>query len=282
MRKLLLLGAFAALLAAACGLDNTINQLQSHTEMVGTLLATPPVSFNPASFVDGGAQIDGGTVTIPGQTAAVVYLGTITSLTLSTPPTPITDAQVNLTANGGSPISLPGDAGGTYTQTSVQNSGLQYQSGATYDFNATESSNTYVGEVSQVPQVESISAFHPPQGFISAAANQPFSFTRPSPPSGGYNVGFVTVFPVDDSGHQGNPTYTNAPQTPLDFLKLVAAPGQWQQPSVTVPGTAFPNSQTTYAIVFESVKNGGPKSNNLFTGSALLAGSADVGILRTQ
>jgi hypothetical protein len=282
MRKILIPSALAALLAAACGLDNTINQLQSHTEMVGTLLAVPPVSFNPTSFIDGGVPIDGGTVTIPGGTGAVVYLGTITSLTLSTPPTPITDAQVNLTANGGSPISLPGDAGGTYSQTSVQNSQLQYQSGATYDFNATEGGNTYVGEVSQAPQVESIPAFHPPQGYISAPANQAFTFNRPAPASGGYNVGFVSVFPVDNSGNQGSLTYTNAPQTPLDFLKLVAAPGQWEQPSVTVPGTAFPNSQTTYAIVFESVKNGGPKSNNLFTGSALLAGSADVGILRTQ
>ena len=44
---------------------------------------------------------------------------------------------------------------------------------------------------------------------------------------------------------------------------------------------AFPHAATNYLLVFHSLKSGGPKSENLFTGSALLAGTADIGVLRT-
>jgi hypothetical protein len=95
-------------------------------------------------------------------------------------------------------------------------------------------------------------------------------------------VGFITVFPVSGSGERGEPTYSNAPQTPLAFLKLVALPAEWKQGTVTVPGEAFPKPAQTYLVVFQAVKTGGPKSDNLFTGSAVLAGTGEVGVIRTH
>jgi hypothetical protein len=291
MRTLVTPALLAAASLVACNLQQTANQLQANTVMVATVLATPPIPLSPAAFagfdgglaLDGGLPFDAGSVTLPGQTAAVAYLGTLTSFTLSSPPQPVTDATMTLTASGGSPVTLPTDGGGVYETTSLQTSSLQYQSGATYDFTANEGGNTYVGEVSPAPAIEQIAAFHPPQGLIQQPAGQSFVFVRPDPATGqARNLGFVTVFPVDQSGNQGTPTYTNIPQTPLGLLQLVATPDQWKQASVTIPGTAFPTSGTTYLMIFQSVKNGGPKSDNLFLGSALLAGTADVGVLMAQ
>jgi hypothetical protein len=137
--------------------------------------------------------------------------------------------------------------------------------------------------VEKAPQVEQVTDLHPPQGYIDQPANTPFTFNRPNPPPGQErNLGFVTVYPVDDRGQKGQPTYTNVPHTPVDFLRLIASPWQWRQPVVTVPASAFPNAQQTYVLVLQAVKMGGPSSNNLFTGSAILAGTAEVGVFRTR
>jgi hypothetical protein len=115
------------------------------------------------------------------------------------------------------------------------------------------------------------------------AANTELAFDRADPPSGQERtLGFVTVVPVSDSGQQGEPTYTNAPKTPLEFLKLVALPVDWKVKRVVIPGSAFPMSKQTYLVIFQSVRTGGPETENLFLGSALLAGTADIGVVRTQ
>ena len=109
------------------------------------------------------------------------------------------------------------------------------------------------------------------------------TFTRP-PAQGGKerNLGFVSVFPVDQNGERGEPTWTNMPSKPLDFLKLVALPAKWKEDKVTIPGSAFPNADQTYLVVLQAVKLGGPESDNLFSGSALLAGTAEIGVVRTK
>src|SRR5690606_7766437 len=97
------------------------------------------------------------------------------------------------------------------------------------------------GRVEQAPQLEEIAALHPPKGFIEHPAHTAFSFTRPPAPAGRErNLGFVTVFPVDESGGRGEPTWTNIPDDPLDMLLLVANPAKWKADTVVVPGSAFP------------------------------------------
>lgn len=303
MRKLSLATAFVAILAAplACNLDTTSRQIAASHVMVATLLATPPVSIDPAAWVgladagldaglpdagmtfDAGVTLDGGFMTVPAQTAAFVFFGTRTSTSLDTAPKGIDGAQVSVLPVGGTATELTGSSAGNYSKTSAEDSSFTYQEGQTYEFRAENGGETFVGEVQSVPALEQIPAFHPAKGYIEQNANASFTFNRPDPPAGKErNLGFVTVYPMSQNGDRGEPTYTNMPSTPLAFLKLVALPAEWKQTTVTIPGTAFPEAEKNYLIVFQAVKLGGAKSENLFAGSAILAGTAEVGVVRTK
>lgn len=287
MKRLLLLSALATCFLAplACDLGKTVDQISAETVMVGTLLSTPDVDLSPEATAgfDGGFQLDGGqsTITIPGQTVAFVFLGTREDE--NSQPAGLTGATVSVKANNDSAISLTSDGAGAYSRSSTGEEELKYQSGATYTFTAVRSGTVYEGKVENAPAQERIEALHPPETVRRIAANTAIEFDRADPPSGqDRTLGFVTVVPVSDSGQQGEPTYTNAPTTPLDFLKLVAFSSEWRQKRVTIPGSAFPNPRQTYLVTFQAVRLGGAESSNLFVGSAILAGTADVGVVRTQ
>jgi hypothetical protein len=51
---------------------------------------------------------------------------------------------------------------------------------------------------------------------------------------------------------------------------------------VTIPGSAFPERDANYLILMQTARLGGPQTENLFIGSAILAGTADVGIVKTD
>jgi hypothetical protein len=145
-----------------------------------------------------------------------------------------------------------------------------------------------VAEVAGVPQEERIAAFESPSGFIDQVAGQSLTFIRPEPaPGQKLNLGFVNVFPISRDGAKSlTPTYTTVPTTPLQLLKLVSdtvgLQTEYRAQSVTVPGTAFPERDKNYIILFQSAKTGGPKSDNLFAGSAIIAGTAAIGIVKTR
>ena len=295
--SLVLLIAAALAASAACDLQKTGSQLSARSVMVGTILSTPPVDLKPAAFgstdggfpfdgglpPDAGFFLDGGTVTLPGQTLAFVFFGTRTSESLDSAPAGVAGATITVGAVGGAIATLKDDGSGSYSKSSLDDGTFQYESGQTYDFTATSAGAEFVGEVKSAPALEKISQFHPASGFISATANSSFTFTRPDPPSGQErNLGFVSVYPIDSQGQKAEPTYSNVPKTPVEFLKLIALPSEWKKTEVVVPAEAFPQPGQTYAVVFQAVKVGGPKSDNLFTGSALLAGTADVGVVRTR
>jgi hypothetical protein len=291
MKRLLLSAVATALLLTplACDLGKISDQITAEKVMVGTVFATPPVDIYPAALagLDGGTLPDGGPwgepVTVPGQTAALVFFGTRDSE--SGLPEPISNATVRLEVSDGGTQPLDNQGAGTYSHTSDSNepNGLKYKAGATYRFVAATEGQSYTGAVEDAPGTESIAALHPQGGYIRHTANQELVLERPAVPSGQKrNIGFVTVVPVDTEGNQGPPTYTTLPSSPLALLQVVAAPVEWQQARVTLPGTAFPDAKKTYLIIFQSVRAGTPESNNLFIGSALLAGAADIGVLRTQ
>lgn len=294
MRKIALLALALSWLPFACDLQKTGNQLTASKVMVATLLATPPVELSPTALVgdggfdagfpaDSGVSFDGGSVTLPSTTVAFLFFGSRSNQSLDTPPQPVANATAATQPAGGAQIALNNDGNGNYSKNSVQDPSFAYASGKTYSFTATLGGESFVGEVENAPALERIPEFHPPKGYLESPANRSFTFTRPDPPAGqARNLGFVNVFPIDQNGERGQPTYTNVPSTPLGLLKLVAAPSEWKQTSVTVPATAFPQAGKTYAVVFQAVKMGGPKSENLFTGSAILAGTADVAVVRTQ
>ncbi len=283
---------------AACDFETTGQQLQSSRVMVATVLATPAIELQPVALVgaDGGFDAgmldldagvgfdaDGGTVTLPPQTLGSIFFGERDPQSLDAPPTPLTGGQASLTIGDAAPVALPEKGDGRYEQTSGDDEALAYQTGASYVFRVTHRGQTYVGRVDGAPQLEEIPAFHPPKGYIEHTAGQSFTFERPAPPQGGErNLGFVNVFPLSDDGERGGPTWSNIPTKPKDFLDLISNPGKFRETQVTVPGSAFPESGKTYLLVMQAVKAGRAESANLFAGSALLAGTAEVAVFRTR
>ena len=296
VRLLVVVGGAVALVSAC-------ENLTARHVVVGTILATPAIEVKAgaiagldASFFDAGSfdasLPDGGVfdagflldagITVPPQTLAALFFGQLNGATgLDAPPTGIAGATVTLAEVGGGSWKMAEVGEGNYVLLG-EDAGFAYKDNATYDFRIDQGGQSYIAEIEKVPARENITQLHPPAGYIDQQAGQPFTFARPDPPSGqDRNLGFVTVYPISSSG-KGDPTYMNTPKTPLDYLKLVVAPTDWKQTAVTIPGTAFPDRDRNYLIVFQSGKLGGPKSKNLFTGSAVIGGTSEVGIVKTR
>ncbi|MCY1076740.1 hypothetical protein [Archangium lansingense] len=289
MKRILLSAAVTALLLTplACNFD----QLLAEKVMVGTLLSTPDVdvSLNAMAGLDAGTLPDGGVpederLTIPGQTAAFVFFATRNGEEGA--PAPIANATVRIEAVNGTPIVLDNKGAGTYSLTTdfSDDSAVKYQNGATYKFVAEHGGNSHVGQVKDAPALERIETLHPAGGYVKHRANQGLTLKRPALASADQvrTLGFVTVVPLGTDGEKGEPTYTNMPKEPLEFLEIVALPTKWQAASLDIPGTAFPAPDSNYLVVFQTVQMGGPETNNLFTGSAMLVGTADVGMVHTE
>lgn len=293
MRKILVAGV---LVLSACGL---INGLSASKVMVATLLHTPAIELKPSyiagfdasipqfdaggfMFDAGGFDVNDAGITVPEQTAAIAYLGDRSGGDISTPPKGVEKAT--FTVKSGSTVTLKEIGAGSYQLLSKDEPALVYAQGSDVDFVAKVDGQTFTGRVEKVPKEEKIAAFHPAAGFIDLAAGTDFAFVRPDAPAGETRpLGFVVVVPISRDGKQGDPTYTNVPKTPVEFLKLVVAPGKpWQETQVTIPGSAFPDKEKNYVILLQSAKLGGPVGENLFTGSAIIAGTADVGIVKTR
>jgi hypothetical protein len=277
--------AALAVVAVACDL----NQLTANNVVVATILSSPAIEVRGQALagigldgsvpdVDGGIPIDAG-VTIPPQNVVTVFFGT-KGPGLDTAPTGIAGATVTLQEVGGGTFPLSDVGGGTYA---LVDGGFAYASGATYNFNIVHNNTTFVAEVAKVPMQERVPAFHPPAGYVELQAGTPFAFTRPEPaPGEELPLAFINVYAVSAQGTSKDPTYSTLPSTPLQFLKLVVAPSDWKKQQMEIPGTAFPDPQKNYVVVLQSAKLGGPKSSNLFTGSAVVAGTADVAIIKTR
>ncbi|MDQ3264654.1 MAG: DUF4249 domain-containing protein [Myxococcota bacterium] len=274
---------FLAVLVVGVGACTGARQLLAEQLMVATLLATPEVFISAsAAAPDAGLPADAG-YTVPAQTLAFVYFGVRDADALDQPPTAISDATITVRRDGAPELTLENQTQGRYGLTSAAQPELTYVSGATYEFRATADGEVYTAEVVEVPLQESIAAFHPAKGYVDHPAGSEFGFDRPEPPAQvARPLGFVTVLPLGASGETGQPTYTNIPDQPLEFLQLVARPANWKQTRVVVPGSAFPAADTDYLVVFQSAKLGGAKSDNLFLGSAIVAGTADVAVVHTR
>ncbi|WP_171437627.1 hypothetical protein [Corallococcus exercitus] len=288
MKRLLLsaLATVSVLSPLACDLEKTTNQLTADHVMVGTLLATPQVDVSASAMAGYDAGTYGGpdggdVVSFPGQTAAFVFFGTKKGENAQ--PEGLSGATVTLRAGSAAAVPLNGQGGGSYGVTSDSTDDLTYTSGATYSFFAEQAGTKYEARVEDSPTKEAIPAFHPAEGFVRINANTAFEFDRPAPPPNqDRTLGFVTVVPLGANGEKGQATYSNVPTTPVEFLQLAATPATFREARVTIPATAFPNPKQTYLVIFQAVRMGGPESDNLFLGSVVLAGTAEVGIVRTN
>ncbi len=309
IRKLLFSAAVLAFaFSSACDfLNKTSAQVQAKKVIVGTVLHTPPIAVQPEAVAgldanfpsfDGGFPTDSGfgfdagflgdggpSITVPEQTAVFAYFGTRNGEGLSQDaPTAIPGATMSIQRAGGTELPLKEQGSGTFQLTSTDEPKLTYEPNGNYLFSAKVEGETFVGIVEAVPAQETIAAFRPNgKTFVELAAGAEFTFARPDPPNGEErHLAFVVVVPIDRNGKQGEPTYSNVPKTPLEYLKLAVAPSDWKTTTVTVPGTAFPEKDRNYLILLQSAKLGHPKTDNLFIGSAMIAGTADVGIVKTH
>ena len=264
---------------------NLASQVSAKTVAISTLLSTPPVKLEAEALagqgLDGGGVVFDGGVSLPRADLVHVYFGRRQSDSLDVPPVGVAGATVTLREANGASWPLADQGSGNYGL--LPDAGFAYHDLATYDFTMTLSGTAYVAEVAQVPGREDISAFHPAAGYVVLDAGQPFEFTRPDPPAGQERpLGFINVFPISLDGARGQPTYTNVPSTPLEFLKLVVTQSDWTKTAVRIPDTAFPGRDRNYLVILQAAKLGGPKSDNLFTGSVVLAGTADVAVVKTR
>jgi len=283
----------------ACDLQKISNQATAKTVAVSTLLATPAIEVKGAAIagngfdagllsldagglvLDGGVTFDDAGITIPAQNLAFVFFGQRAGESPDSPPVGTAGATATLTQVGGASFALDDQGGGTYALS--PDAGFVYQPGATYQFQFKLGAQTFLAEVENVPNKENIPEFHPPEGYLELDAGAGFSFLRPDPPQGqNRNLGFVNVFPISAQGTQGEPTFTNVPTSAVGFIKLLIAPTDWTTTKVEIPGSAFPNPDSNYIVVLQSAKLGGPKSDNLFSGSPILAGTANVAIIKTR
>ncbi|MFT3836170.1 MAG: hypothetical protein QM723_04120 [Myxococcaceae bacterium] len=297
IRKLLFAVAVVGCAMWACDFNKTSAQLTAPNVMVATLLATPAVTIGPgaiagfdfdaggldASFVlDSGFSFDAGTITIPPQAAATMFFGK-RGANQDVEPTGVEGAMATVQAAGGTAYTMNDQGMGNFSITSLDDGGFSYTQNVAYTFTAVSNGQTFVAKIDNSPPLEEIPEFHPSAGYIDQQSGSQFVFHRPDPPDGQErNLGFVVVVPVNRDGGTSDPTYTNVPKTPLGFLKLVVAPLEWKATTVTVPGTAFPAADQNYLILLQSAKLGGPDSENLFSGSAILAGTADIGVVKTH
>jgi hypothetical protein len=291
-----------------CDCNRLSAQVSARKVMVATVLATPQIhlppeamagwdgsfpSFDGGFFFDGGLPFDAGTfdagglvfdggLTVPPQTAVFVFFGERTGEGLTQAPTPVGMAQLTAATALRTWTLRPQTSAGTHALTSLDDDSLSYQPNVTWTFTAMAEGQSFVGDVEDAPPPEVVSQLHPDAGYLELQRGTPITLTRPEPAVGERNLGFVTVFPISRDGSQGPPTYTNVPDEALEFLKLVAAPSEWKQSTVEIPGSAFPDPDRNYVILLQSAKLGGAKSENLFIGSAMIAGTADVGVVKTR
>jgi hypothetical protein len=251
-----------------CG---ALTQLRARKLMVGTVFATPALTFTPPA---------GTGFTLQSKTQTTVFFGERARETYDEPPMPIEGATVTLSRNGTSPVTLDESGDGVYATDSGQDSTLQYVAGATYGFTLISEGQTYTAEIADAPPPENVGGLD--ESPVRLAAGSALTLTRPAPVEGQERaLGFVSVYPISESGARGGPTYTNLPDTPLRFLQFVALPSEWKQTEVIIPGTAFPEANRLYLVVFQAGKIGEATSDNLMSLSALLAGTADLGVVQT-
>lgn len=286
LRRLLLCAAIATatLSPLAC---NLADQISAEEVMLGTLFSTPEVTITPAAFVggDGGTPDAGPTFTLPQQTAALAFFGTREDE--GGLPSPLANATLRLETGSAAPaVALESQALGTYGLTSSGNDGrLRYQPGAEYRLSATLGGERFTSAVKEAPPVERIEALHPASGYVTHMTGQALRLQRPAVSPGRERpLGFVTVVPVSSNGQQGQPTYSTLPSPldPLAFLQLVLDTSEQRAAAIELPASAFPEREATYLVIFQSASLGGPETGNLFIGSALLVGAADVGVVRTR
>lgn len=259
------------------GADNSINNgvqqgAATHLTVI-TLLQSPAVP-----------GLDGG----PAAVGTSVFFGN--RPTETTPePVPVDGAKVTVSDAEGLSVSAPeqGTDAGLYVVRSI-GGGLRYDQNALYTFNIVDNMGTTYTAQGTAPAREHVAQLEanftddggvPLPVFAQAPVSQPFTLSRSAQPTNGQlDVAFVAVFSIQSGTPSAQPTWTNAPQTPVEFLTLITNDAQWRTTSVQIPGSAFPTAGF-YVVSLTAVNRGSATSNDLFLGSAILLGTGTAGVV---
>jgi len=219
------LGASVWLLSG-CGL---LQSAQSSKVIAGTVLSTPNYDLSGvigANLPDAGIPLplpDGGGAALPAQVVAQIFFGDRDPGDPTKAPTGVSGASVKLSFSGKS-LDLKDLGGGNYSLTSLDAADLVYQPGTAYSVAVASAGTTYSATVTS-PSKETIQQFHIlPDGVpMDISANHDLVLTR----SATDNVASTAVEEASAAllTRSGTPTYTDAPQAPLDLLDLVANDG---------------------------------------------------------
>lgn len=231
-------------------------------------------------FDAGGITLSLDGITIPPQTVGLAVFGTLNGTT----PEPANDALIRLRSGySGEALELRNDGSGAYTVDTMSAPQFVYAPGDTLSVEVTDKGQQFLAKITEVPGQERISRLRPTTGYLDLPANTDYRFIRPDPADHeDRNLGFVSVVPISFDGTQGEPTFTTIPTKPLEMVRLVLTPSEWKKSEVLIPGSAFPEKNKNYIIIYFSAKFGGPESSNLFIASSVIAGRAELGIVRTH
>jgi hypothetical protein len=254
-----------------------LQEAEATDAVAATLFNSPPVPLP-----DGGVG--------PSVAGLALFFGSRPPGVTTTAPTGIAGATVTVTDTEGVSAACADQGNGEYLVTSLDG-GLRYDPSATYTFTVVSQGTTYRASGSST-QPETVPAFEQSTTLFDGGIDLPIFTTIPANsqyvvqrtvPAGGakLNVAFVAVNALTSGTPSATPTWTNAPQTPLALLDLLVDDSSFRTPTVTIPGTAFPNSGL-YLVSLTAVQEGNQISSNLFLGSTVLIGAGSAGILQAQ
>ena len=226
--------------------------------------------------------LDGGAVA-----GLSVFFGSRAAGDTASAPTGLPGATVSVSDSAGLATTCQDQGNGEYTATTLDG-GLRYDATATYTFTLVLDGGTYVAG-GTAPPPEVVPAFQaalPTDGGLPSVAtipvDQAYTLQRAPPPAGqSLPVALVTVNAITGGHPSATPTWTNAPQTPLAMFQLVVDDSAYRAPTIAIPGSAFPTAGE-YLVTLTAVAEGGPKSQNLFLGSAVLIGSGSAGVFAAR
>jgi hypothetical protein len=274
--RLTVLALFVALAAGSCDL---IQSAQSTKVLAGMVLHVPPYDLADIPIPDAGIpfSFDGG-MTTPEQTLVEVFFGERSNTSFTDPPKGLAGAAVKLSFQGAT-VDLSDKGGGNYSVSTAENGNLQYAPDIDYTLTVVSGGETFTARV-KAPEPEEIAQlderFWPLDVESNLDPDQNLELTRTSTE----NIAFTTVTPI--SATSQDPSYTDVPTEPRDLLDLVANDARWKQQPINVPKSPAFDQPNTYYLINVIAVTKGSVSDNLFTASTFLAGTADLGVAVTH
>ncbi len=254
----------ALLLSSGCDL---VKSLENREVLIATVLATPEVTANPAA----------GLPAMPAQVTALVFFGERQDGTSFAPPVGVADATVTLTyrENGADrAVKLfPLGSTGQYRA-----GGFPYLPGVEYRFSVARGGREYTGSaVAPAPPHATMTPAGPTFSPYAQLQAVKLDFAR-----SGDDLAFYGVWSGNGSLRE---TCTNSPLDPSRLVEFMLDTSAWEVSSYALPvstptESCFPHGQVAGApagyLVGLAIASRGTFSDDLFSGSLVLAGAFDV------